>query len=309
MRILVTGALGHIGSELIRYLPSAINSIKEIIMIDNLSTQRFCSLYNLPYKKYRFIEGDIRNLDINLIISEVDYVIHLAAITDATKSFYNSEEVENNNYNCTEIIANACLKSRSKLIMLSSTSVYGTQDKIVNEDCLIEDLQPQSPYAKTKLREENLVKEMNKKGLEVVCCRLGTIYGDSIGMRFHTAVNKFCWQAALGETLTVWSSAYEQMRPYLDLRDAIRSFEHIIKINLFDGEIYNILTENLTVKNVIDEIRKFIPNIDITFVDNKIMNQLSYEVSNKKFKNTGFQFKGSINDGIKNTLKKLPIKF
>jgi nucleoside-diphosphate-sugar epimerase len=278
-------------------------------MIDNLSTQRFCSLYNLPYKKYRFIEGDIRNLDINLIISEVDYVIHLAAITDATKSFYNSEEVENNNYNCTEIIANACLKSRSKLIMLSSTSVYGTQDKIVNEDCLIEDLQPQSPYAKTKLREENLVKEMNKKGLEVVCCRLGTIYGDSIGMRFHTAVNKFCWQAALGETLTVWSSAYEQMRPYLDLRDAIRSFEHIIKINLFDGEIYNILTENLTVKNVIDEIRKFIPNIDITFVDNKIMNQLSYEVSNKKFKNTGFQFKGSINDGIKNTLKKLPIKF
>ena len=309
MRILVTGALGHIGSELIRYLPSAINSIKEIIMIDNLSTQRFCSLYNLPYKKYRFIEGDIRNLDINLIISEVDYVIHLAAITDATKSFYNSEEVENNNYNCTEIIANACLKSRSKLIMLSSTSVYGTQDKIVNEDCLIEDLQPQSPYAKTKLREENLVKEMNKKGLEVVCCRLGTIYGDSIGMRFHTAVNKFCWQAALGETLTVWSSAYELMRPYLDLRDAIRSFEHIIKINLFDGEIYNILTENLTVKNVIDEIRKFIPNIDITFVDNKIMNQLSYEVSNKKFKNTGFQFKGSINDGIKNTLKKLPIKF
>lgn len=309
MRILVTGALGHIGSELIRYLPSAINSIKEIIMIDNLSTQRFCSLYNLPYKKYRFIEGDIRNLDINLIISEVDYVIHLAAITDATKSFYNSEEVENNNYNCTEIIANACLKSRSKLIMLSSTSVYGTQDKIVNEDCLIEDLQPQSPYAKTKLREENLVKEMNKKGLEVVCCRLGTIYGESIGMRFHTAVNKFCWQAALGETLTVWSSAYEQMRPYLDLRDAIRSFEHIIKINLFDGEIYNILTENLTVKNVIDEIRKFIPNIDITFVDNKIMNQLSYEVSNKKFKNTGFQFKGSINDGIKNTLKKLPIKF
>lgn len=309
MRILVTGALGHIGSELIRYLPSVINSIKEIIMIDNLSTQRFCSLYNLPYKKHRFIEGDIRNLDINLIISEVDYVIHLAAITDATKSFYNSEEVENNNYNCTEIIANACLKSRSKLIMLSSTSVYGTQDKIVNEDCLIEDLQPQSPYAKTKLREENLVKEMNKKGLEVVCCRLGTIYGESIGMRFHTAVNKFCWQAALGETLTVWSSAYEQMRPYLDLRDAIRSFEHIIKINLFDGEIYNILTENLTVKNVIDEIRKFIPNIDIAFVDNKIMNQLSYEVSNKKFKNTGFQFKGSINDGIKNTLKKLPIKF
>jgi len=306
MKILVTGALGHIGSAVIRKLPIAIDAIDEIVMIDNLSTQRFSSLYNLPSKKYIFIEGDIRTLDLDYYVNQVDYVIHLAAITDAAGSFGNAHEVESNNYVCTEMIAKSCLKNNVKLITLSSTSVYGTQAEVVDEECALDDLNPQSPYAETKLREERFIQELNKDGLQAVCCRFGTIYGESIGMRFHTAVNKFCWQAAFGNPITVWSSAYDQKRPYLDLNDAVRSFEHIIKNDLFDGEIYNILTENLTVRNVVDEIKIFLPGLSVEFVDNPIMNQLSYDVSNEKFKDTGFEFSGSISSGIKNTMQKLP---
>ena len=303
MKILVTGALGHIGSSLIRKLPEKIENLKEIIMIDNLSSQRFPSLFNLPRGvKYTFIEGDIRTLDLDSIVDSVKCVIHLAAITDAAGSFGNSEEVEFNNYNCTESIANTCLKNNIKLITLSSTSVYGTQAEVVTEDCSLDELNPQSPYATTKLREENLIQDLYKDGLQAVCFRFGTIYGHSIGMRFHTAVNKFCWQAAFGKPVTVWSSAYDQKRPYLDLNDAIESFVHVIKKNLFNGEVYNVLTENLTVRNVTDAITKFIPELEIEFVDSEIMNQLSYNVSNEKFKNTGFRFKGNVEEGIKNTI-------
>ena len=172
----------------------------------------------------------------------------------------------------------------------------------------MDDLNPQSPYAETKLKEERLIQELHKDGLQAVCCRFGTIYGESIGMRFHTAVNKFCWQAAFGNPITVWSSAYDQKRPYLDLNDAVSSFEHIIAKDLFDGEIYNVLTENLKVRDVVDEIKVFVPSLSVEFIDSPIMNQLSYEVSNEKFNETGFEFQGNLHEGIKGTMAKLPIR-
>ena len=47
MKIAVTGALGHIGSRLIRELPAMFPEA-QIVLIDDLSTQRYCSLFNLP---------------------------------------------------------------------------------------------------------------------------------------------------------------------------------------------------------------------------------------------------------------------
>ena len=55
MKIVVTGALGHIGSRLIRELPARFPDAK-IVMLDNLLTQRYCSLFNLPATgQYRFL--------------------------------------------------------------------------------------------------------------------------------------------------------------------------------------------------------------------------------------------------------------
>ena len=59
MKIIITGALGHIGSQLIREIPLDFPEA-EVIMLDNLVTQRYCSLFKLPQNgKYRFIETDI----------------------------------------------------------------------------------------------------------------------------------------------------------------------------------------------------------------------------------------------------------
>ena len=121
-------------------------------------------------------------------------------------------------------------------------------------------------------------------------------------MRFHTAVNKFCWQAAIGQPITVWSTAYDQKRPYLDLFDASRAIAFIIEKDIFDGRIYNVLTNNSTVRQVVEIIREFVPDLDVEFVDNKIMNQLSYEVINKRLVEESFVFQGDIEKGIKDTI-------
>lgn len=303
MKIVVTGALGHIGSRLIRELPSFFPESR-IVMVDNLVTQRYCSLFNLPKEgSYHFVEADITQMELQPLLEDADVAIHLAALTDAAGSFGRAEEVERNNFEATRRIAEACAQFGVRLITLSSTSVYGTQADVVDEECSEEELKPQSPYATTKLKEERLVQQLvQEQGLKAAILRLGTIFGTSPGIRFHTAVNKFCWQAAMGTPITVWSTAYDQKRPYLDLGDATRAMAYIIQKELFDGRVYNVVTVNATVRQVVDIIRTEVPGLQVKFVDSRIMNQLSYEVSCERFLSTGFDFTGDIKRGIGQTI-------
>src|SRR3990167_5548346 len=156
MKIVITGALGHIGSYFIRHFSDEFSS-PHIVMIDNLSTQRYASLFDLPSAAtYQFIEADVCDARVDLvpIFQGADVVIHLAAITNAAASFDHAEEVERVNFNATKNVAMACAKTNVPMIMASSTSVYGTQKNTVDENCMAEELKPQSPYATTKLSEE-----------------------------------------------------------------------------------------------------------------------------------------------------------
>lgn len=303
-KIIITGALGHIGSHLIRRLPSAFPD-STIILIDNFLCQRYCSLFNLPPSgKYQFIEGDILTADLDSIFSGAQVVIHLAAITDAANSFSNEDAVDKTNYEGTKRVAEACMRNSVPLLFLSTTSVYGTQKEVVDEFCSEKDLAPQSPYATSKLKSERLLLQLKKeKDFTFVICRFGTIYGTSIGMRFHTAVNKFCWQAVNDQPITVWSTALNQKRPYLYIDDASNAIIHIIQKNLFEGNIYNVLTSNSTVQEIIDIIKEKIPTLRVQLTNNQIMNQLSYNVSNDRFKATGFVNHGSLKKGIGETLE------
>lgn len=299
MRILITGALGHIGSKLIRDIPA--NKGAEIILIDNISTQRFFSIFNLPSKyKYTFIADDVRNiLSHEKKIGTIDCIIHLAAITDAASSFNIKDKVLKNNFESTKTVADYCSSKGIPLIFPSSTSIYGPSTDAVDESS--DELFPQSPYAESKLKEEKYIIELGLVGLKYSILRLGTIYGVSNGMRFHTAVNKFCWQASIGEPITVWSTAYNQVRPYLDIKDAINLFAYIIKNKIYDNSIYNAVSGNYTVEDVINSIKQIV-KVNIEFVDSEIMNQLSYKVLSDKLQNRGFKFEGSLEKGITETL-------
>ena len=238
MKIIITGALGHIGSSVVRELPK-IFPHSEIIMIDNLLTQRYSSLFNLPKNgNYQFYEADILTTELKPIFERADVVLHLAAITDATSSFQNRKQVESVNYEGTVKVSETCKKVGCPMIHLSSTSIYGTQKKLVDEDCSLEDLNPQSPYAETKLKEENFLRSLGSDKLfKFVIFRFGTICGTSPGMRFHTAINKFCWQAVTGQPLTVWSTAQNQKRPYLALSDAIGVITYSMKKKLYNQDL------------------------------------------------------------------------
>lgn len=300
--LIITGGLGHIGSRLFQ---SLIRNERYIIINDNLMAERYCSTFNYHMRhNLKFIFGDIRDKQCIKSIKEecknIDYtnisIFHLAAITDAASSFDKAENIKDNNLNGTKSIIELASSLSANLLFPSSTSVYGDNANIVHESS---SLYPQSPYAETKIIEEEVVNQYEKN----LILRLGTIVGPSTGMRFHTAVNSFIWKALNNNPVQIWKTAYNQMRPYLCLKDLVNLFEFILLNPSLKHNIYNILSTNSTPMEIIGIIKKYIDNINIEFVDSKIMNQLSYEVSKDLIESEGFKFKSNLEEGIQETIE------
>jgi len=303
---LITGGLGHVGSELIRQYVKRPD-VKSIKILDNFSTQRYCSLFDMPETnvKIEFVEGDINDLEkLKEVMKNIDVVIHLAAITNAPETIKKPEETKQINLIGTQNVLNCAIESCvKKFIFPSSTSVYGESDGIVDEKTPIENLRPSSPYAECKLQAEKIVQEANgKNNIQTFVLRKGTIFGKSIGMRFHTAVNNFVWLACMNKPLTVWDSAINSKRPYLGLSDAIRAYEFVEKFGK-SGEIYNVLTKNYTIMEIVDAIKKFKPELKVEITKSPLLNQKSYEVSCEKFKQLGFEFQDDLEEFLGEEIK------
>ena len=69
--------------------------------------------------------------------------------------------------------------------------------------------------------------------------------------------NKFCLQASLNQPITIWKTAFNQKRPYLGLDDLSNAITHIIKKNIFNNQIYNIVSNNYKVSDIVKYIKLF----------------------------------------------------
>ena len=304
MNLLITGCCGHIGSYLVNNIHK-IKKIKKCFIVDNFNSTQINSLFNSKKKNnLKFYNLDLTKKNSLNEFNKIDYVIHLASMTNAAGSFNKKNEMYKNNIECMKNIINFCKIKKSKLIHISSTSVYGKQAALVDETCEEKFLKPQSPYADIKLIEERMLQKASKD-INYITYRFGTISGVSSGMRFHTAVNKFCLNASLNNDITVYKTALNQYRPYLSLTDAFKVFKFTIEKDLFKNDIYNALSENCTVNQILQKIRKFKKNIKVKFVSSKIMNQLSYHVAKDKLDNEGLYLKNKIIYDINDTMKLL----
>ncbi len=302
MNLLITGGCGHIGSYIAERVFN-IKKIKKTIIIDNCKTTQINSLFNIKRKNnIKFLIKDLTKTNSLKDLDNIHYVIHLASMTNAAGSFKKKKEMYRNNLDCMKNVINFCIKNNAKLIHISSTSVYGKQTNLVDENCEKKYLKPQSPYADIKLIEENMLKKV-KNRIKYVTFRFGTISGVSKGMRFHTAVNKFCLDASLKQPITVYKTALNQYRPYLSLKDSFNVFKYTIEKNFFKNDIFNVLSENCTVHQIIKKIKKYKSKVKIKFVSSKIMNQLSYHVDKRKLNKEGLILKNKIEKDIKDTLK------
>ena len=302
MKLLITGGLGHIGSYVLKRIIS-LKVIDKIYVVDNISNQRYNVLFKLSNKKIKFIYGDLSKNETIKIIPKANITLHLASKTNAEESFENKKEIVKNNLGAFKNIVSYCKKNNSKLIHISSTSIYDPTNNFITE---LEKPNPQSPYAEIKLKEENILKK--SKNIKFITLRFATISGYSDGMRFHTVVNKFCFNSVMNIPIPIWGSALNLVRPYLSLKDAYKVITYLIKKNYFDNSFYNVLSENRTLKEILKIIKKYSFNTKIKFIKSKILQRASFKTSKRKIQSLGINLNSKIENDIRETLHKIKLR-
>lgn len=126
-------------------------------------------------------------------------------------------------------------------------------------------------------------------------------------MRFHTAVNKFCLNSVLKIPIPIWGRSINLFRPYLSLKDATKTIKFIISKKFFPCDVFNILSENKTIDQILKIIKQNNLKPKIMYVKSRILNQDSYKISKKKIEKYGLKLNSKISSDIKQTVKKLKI--
>jgi nucleoside-diphosphate-sugar epimerase/dTDP-4-dehydrorhamnose 3,5-epimerase-like enzyme len=295
-KIIITGGLGYIGTELCR-LYSGETRFKQIIVTDN----RFVAerVKQLRDWGFEFIQCSI--LDTGLmkdIVSDADIVIHLAGITDVayTKTESNPEKDEQIKKNAIDGTQNilSSINDNCKLIFPSTHVVYeGFSDTRfdIQED---EETVPVLTYSKCKDINEKDIKKSNKK---YIILRLGSAYGFSTDtMRIGIMPNLFSKMASQDQNIKLYSGGI-QYKSLVNVIDIARCFKFMAESSV-ENETFHLTNENMTVKQVAEICKKYNPKIELIDTNDEVPN-LGYTLSNKKLLSTGFSFLHDIDTSIK----------
>jgi len=240
MALLITGVSGFVGSHLAERL---LKEGFELIGVDS-----FLDYYPRGIKennlkrvrenpRFKFIEGNLLNLNLKEILEQVDAVFHQAAIPGVRASWGKDfRQYVENNIQATQVLLEACKDIRlKKFIYASSSSVYGDSDELPIKET--SPTNPVSPYGVSKLAGEHLTTLYFKGyGIPTISLRYFTVYGprQRPDMGFH----KFISAVLLGREIEIYGTG-EQTRDFTFIEDAVEA-----NLQAFcggkEGEAYNV---------------------------------------------------------------------
>ena len=172
-KIVVTGGLGFIGSNLVE----ALVKDNEVIIIDDLTSGKLENIEHLKDENLKLVKGSITDLDLEEIMNGVDYVFHEAALISVPESVTNPLEYNDINVNGTlKVLIGAKNADVKKVVLASSSAVYGENKSMpISEDAPI---QPLSPYAVNKAAGEMYGQVFTENyGLPTVSLRYFNVFG------------------------------------------------------------------------------------------------------------------------------------
>ncbi len=310
-KIIVTGGLGFIGSNLIELL------LKKNFFVINIDKSTYSSnFYNVKEfnksKKYKFIKLDIKNRKFENILFRYkpSCIFNLAAETHVDRSIDNPDSFIQSNivgvYNLLESFKNFSKKNRSKLIHISTDEVYG--DILAGRSHEKYPYKPSSPYAASKAASDHLVSSyVRTYNLPAIVTNCSNNYGPK--QHPEKLIPKLIYNILNNKPLPIYGKG-KNSREWIYVKDHC---EALIKVFLKGkiGEFYNIGSNknmnNLEVtKELLKNSRRLIRlgnKVKINFVKDRPGHDIRYALnSNKIKKKLGWRPKTNFSKGIKLTL-------
>jgi len=277
MKILIIGGAGYIGGALTDILSQAD-------VLDSL-------LYEDRYfKTNKFFNVDVRNIEqLSTLVHNYDTLVVLAGLVGDAACSLDLNMTKDINVKHVKWLAE---NYKGKIIYASTCSIYGKNNNLIDETA---SPNPLSLYAETKLEAEQYLLSMKPDSL---IFRLGTLYGtgDNISRpRLDLVVNVLTARATLGEEMKVFGG--EQWRPLLHVKDVANGIVYGINNNL--KGLFNLSEKNVTMRDIAESIKSYIPNSKIEYNSIPFQDERNYKVKNDKILTTGWQPKFTLLDGIK----------
>jgi UDP-glucose 4-epimerase len=241
MRYLLTGGAGFIGSYLAEKL---IARGDQVIVFDNLSTGSASNLSGIK-ERIKFEQGNILDkAAIDKLVSESDYVVHLAAALGVLNIVNKPLESLRTNLQGSEVVLEACDKYRKPVLIASTSEIYGKNDKVPlsEEDNRIigHPLKSRWSYSEAKAVDESLAYFYyleNKLPIRIV--RFFNTVGPRQVGHYGMVVPRFVSAALKNEPLSVYGSG-DQIRCFCHVDDAVRALLLVMDSDKAVGEVFNV---------------------------------------------------------------------
>ncbi len=247
MNVLITGGAGFIGSHLAEF---CLQRGDNVCIVDNLSTGNLSNIQHLQkeakYSERLSVHTDsILNFDLMFeLVCVCDVVFHLAAAVGVTYILKNPLESIRVNIQGTETVLNLCTKLKKRVLLTSSSEVYGkhTHAPLVETDNVI--YGPSSKfrwsYAASKLMDEfSALAYHRTKGLEAIIVRLFNTVGPKQTGAYGMVIPRFVSQALAGEPLTVYGDG-RQSRTFTYVADVVTALTGLMASDGAIGEVFNV---------------------------------------------------------------------
>ena len=309
-KIIVTGGLGFIGSNLVNLL------LKRKYYVINVDKGTYSSnLYNVrEFKKsrnYKFIKLDIKsNKLIEILLKNKPFgIFNLAAETHVDRSIDNPDSFIQSNiigvYNLLECFKKFSKKYRSKLIHISTDEVYG--DILRGRSNEKHPYQPSSPYAASKAASDHLVSSyVRTYNLPAIVTNCSNNYGP----RQHPEklIPKLIYNILNNKVLPIYGKG-KNSREWIYVDDHCEALIKVLKFGKV-GEFYNI-GSNYNLSNI-DVVKKLLRvakskmiigrNVKINYVKDRPGHDIRYALESRKIKNKlKWKPKMSFNEGLAKT--------
>jgi len=275
MKYLITGGAGFIGSHLAEKL---ITRGDQVVILDNLSTGSIINLFGIK-DEILFEEGNILDKKvIDKLVSESDFVVHLAAALGVLNIVNNPLESLKTNLQGSEVVLEACAKYRKPFLHASTSEIYGKNEKVPlseEDDRIIgHPLKSRWSYSEAKAVDESLAYFYYlEKKLPIRIIRFFNTVGPRQVGYYGMVLPRFVNAALRDEPLFVYGNG-EQIRCFCHVDDAVRAMLLVMDSEKTIGEVFNVGNNQQT--SIMELAKKVIEITDSTSTIEKIAYEKAY---------------------------------